>query len=144
MESGIEKAAQIIANQCVHTAPAGPMPYCVLALMDSDGYPTASTLTAARADGIREVSFCTGLQSNKALRAGKCARASVCFNGPEHNITLVGDVEIVTDPQVKQAMWYEPLRRHYSGPEDPQYCVLRFRTRRYRVFADWRETEGTL
>lgn len=144
MNHKLEKAAQIIAERSAHTAPEGVMPYCVLALLDPDGYPTASALTAAKADGLREITFCTGLESNKAKRIERSALASVCFCEDQFNITLVGDIEIVTDAAVKKAMWYDGLQHHYSGPEDPAYCVLRFHTKRYRLFIDWEETEGTL
>jgi hypothetical protein len=32
--------------------------YCVLALIDLDGYPTASTITASKADGIKRGKLC--------------------------------------------------------------------------------------
>ena len=143
-ETRIQKAEAIIAKNCSHTAPEGIMPYCVLALLDAEGYPTASTLTAAKADGLKEVTFCTGLDSNKAKRIQGSSRASVCFANDDYNITLVGDIEVVTDPDVKQGHWYNGLENHFTGPDDPGYCVLRFRTRRYGLFIDWEESEGTL
>lgn len=144
MNEILQKAAEIIASRAALTNPDGAMPYCVLAQLDLDGYPTASPITAAKADGIREITFCTGLESNKAKRIERSTSASVCFCAEEYNITLVGDIEIITDPAMKKDMWYDGLRHHFSGPEDPAYCVLRFHTRRYRVFIDWQETEGTL
>jgi general stress protein 26 len=77
-----------------------------LALFDADGYPTVSTITPAKADGINWVTFDTGLGSNKANRIKKCDRASVCFNSssPLYNITLVGTIEILTDEKTKQEM----------------------------------------
>ena len=143
-DTRIQKAAAIIAKNCSHTAPEGVMPYCVLALLDAEGYPTASTLTAAKSDGLKELTFCTGLGSNKAKRIKGSSRASVCFSADDYNITLVGDVEIVTDPAVKQNQWYNGLEHHFKGPDDPEYCVLRFRTKRYGLFIGWEESEGTL
>ena len=140
----IQKAEAIIAKNCSHTAPEGTMPYCVLALLDAEGYPTASTLTAAKADGLREITFCTGLGSNKAKRIQGSSHASVCFSADDYNITLAGDIEIVTDPAVKQNNWYSGLENHFTGSDDPGYCVLRFRTRRYGLFIDWEESEGSL
>ncbi len=144
MNETIQKAGQIIQKNSAHFSPEGADSYCVLALMDQDGYPTASTLTASKADGIAELFFCTGLSANKAQRIQRCGRASVCFSGPDYNITLVGDIEVLTDPEAKKAQWYDGMGRHFSGPEDPQYCVLRFRTKRYNLFVDWTEAAGTL
>lgn len=143
-DNRLQKAAAIIAQNSVFGAPEGTMPYCTLSLLDENGYPTTSALTAAKSNGISEITFCTGLQSNKAKRIGRSTRACVCFCADAYSITLVGDIEIVTDPTVKQAMWYDGLSHHFSGADDPGYCVLRFRTKRYGLFIDWEESGGTL
>jgi len=118
--------------------------YCVLSLIDLDGSPTASTITASKADGISWVAFCTGLDGPKADRIKKCNRASICFNAPDYNITLIGAIEIRTDPDIKKEMWYDGLASHFRGAEDPGYCVLLFKTERYNLLVDWKEAKGTL
>ena len=47
----------------------------VMALADEDGYPAASMLTAARADGFNWIAFCTGMGWNKPTRAERDPRA---------------------------------------------------------------------
>ena len=127
----IDKAAKVISGK----AGGGNEGYCVLALIDSEGFPTASTLSVSKADGIREVTFCTGLDDNKALRIAACNRACVCFASEEYNISLVGTIEVLTDPEIKKEMWYEGLEYHFPGGAlDPDYCVLRFQTTRYNLF----------
>ena len=126
----VAKAAEIIGKK----AGAGNEGYCVLALIDENGYPTASTVSLAKADGIRWVTFAGITEENKAKRIRKCNRASVCFTSAEYNITLVGTAEVITDPQVKKEMWYDGLKHHYSGAGDPNYYVLRFTTERYNVY----------
>lgn len=132
----ITKAGEIIERN------TGEANYCVLALIDLDGYPTASTITPSKADGINWITFCTGLESTKSRRLSKRNRASVCFNASDHNITLVGTIEVLTDLDVKKEMWYAGLVNHFSGPEDPNYCVLRFKTERYNLLIDWKEVSG--
>lgn len=139
----IQKAEEIIRKQTAKQSGPGHEPYCVLTLMDAEGYPTSSAITAAQADGLKTLTFCTGLSSNKAERIRKCDRACVCFCREDHNITLVGTIAIVTDPDVLREMWYDGMLHHFSGPEDPQYCVLRFQTKRYSLFVDWQELTGT-
>jgi general stress protein 26 len=134
----IKKAGEIVEMN------TGELSYCVLALIDTDGYPTASTISASKADGINWITFCTGLGSPKADRINRSNQASVCFNSPEYNITLVGEIEILTDPVIKKEMWFEGLSDHFNGPEDPNYCVLRFKTKRYNLLVDWQEVRGTL
>ncbi|WP_313182308.1 pyridoxamine 5'-phosphate oxidase family protein [Lacrimispora sp.] len=139
-EEVITRAGEIIARK----TGGGNEGYCVLALIDKDGYPTASTISASKAEGISWVTFCTGLGSNKSDRIKQCNLASVCFNGIDHNITLVGTIEILTGADIKKEMWYKGLEENFEGPEDPNYCVLRFKTEHYNLFVDWKEAKGTL
>lgn len=134
----ITRAIEIIQKN------TGEDSYCVLALHDLDGYPTASTITASKAEGLEWITFCTGLGGTKSNRINRCNQASVCFNSDDYNITLVGTIEIETDLDVKKEMWYEGLKNHFNGPEDPNYCVLRFRTKRYNLFVDWKTAQGSL
>jgi len=134
----IKQAGEIIEKN------TGEGTYCVLALMDMDDYPTASTITASKADGINWITFCTGLGGRRTNRINKCNRASVCFNSDDYNITLVGEMEVLTDPEIKKEMWYDGLANHFSGPEDPSYCVLRFKTKRYNLFLNWKGVRGEL
>lgn len=124
----IAHAEKILKNRAVKE-----QGYCVLALMDLDGYPTAATISPSKIEGIRRISFCTGTESNWAKRIQNCSRASVCFNSPEYNITLVGEIQVLTDPEIKKEMWYGGMGYYFKGPEDPDYCVLQFVTKRYSL-----------
>jgi general stress protein 26 len=108
---------------------------CVLALIDLDGFPTASTITVSKNDGIKWLTFCTGCGGSRTNRIEKCNRACVCFfsSDPLYNITLVGKIEVVKDLDVKKEMWYDGLENHFNGPEDQNYCVLKFSTERYKL-----------
>jgi general stress protein 26 len=136
----IDRACEIIAGK----AGRGNDGHCVLALIDKEGYPTASTISVSKADGMSFLTFCTDVNSNKVHRIRACNHASVCFSSAEYNITLVGTVEILTDTEIKKEMWYDGLEGHFSGADDPTYCVLRFKTLRYNVFVDFKEMTGTL
>lgn len=136
----IARAADVIKNG----TPEWTERFCTLALIDENGYPTASTVSIARTDGIKTLAFGASLSDNKAKRASKNNRASVCVNSPNFNITLVGTVEILTDPQTKQETWCDGWEKHWSGADDPNYCVLRFSTERYNLFVDWKSAEGVL
>ena len=137
-EKVISRAGEIIAGK----TGGGNEGYCVLVLMDNESFPTPSTISVSKADGIRWLTFCTGLGSNKAKRIAACSRASVCFATEDYNISLIGTIEVLTDPAIKKEMWYEGLGNHFTGPEDPDYCVLRFTTRRYNLLVDWDEAVG--
>jgi len=144
----IEKAEKIIKSK---TAAENMGVGVTLSLLDHEGYPTTSTLSISKADGIRQITFAGGLASNKAKRAKADSRASVCVfdddyeNGSYYNITLVGDVEVVTDPNLKKETWYPGLENHFpnGGIDDPDYCVLKFTTKRYSLWVDVEEEETT-
>jgi len=70
----------------------------------------------------------------------RCAR--VCFASEGYSISLAGTMEIVTDPDTKRAAWYQGLEHHFSGPDDPDYCVLRFTSGRYNLLVDWTGDQG--
>ena len=138
-EEIIKKAEQIIEQK----AGRGNDAYCTLALLDSEGYPTTTTINIARADGIKWLSFCTRAGS-KRERISRCNKASVCINSPDYHISLVGRVEMLTDMTTKKDMWFSGLLRSFDGVFDPDYCVLKFTTERYKISIDWQEIKGTM
>lgn len=136
----IAKASEIIKSK---TAAENMGAGVALTLMDSENYPTTSCISISKAEGIGEILFGISLSSNKGKRAKECSRASLCLfdddyeTGSYYNITLVGDVEIITDPQLKRETWYEGLAEHFQeGVTDPDYAVLRFTTKRYNLWVD--------
>ncbi|MCL2203498.1 MAG: general stress protein [Defluviitaleaceae bacterium] len=118
----------------------------VLSLIDLEGFPTASVLSPSKSDGINWMTFCTNINANGAKRIAKCKRASVCFATVEYCINLVGEVEIITTPEVKAEMWYDGLSHHFTGADDPSYCVFKFTTKRYKILftETGEEAEGTI
>jgi len=122
----VDKAAEIISAERL---------FCALALIDLDGYPTASAITVSKNDGINWLTFCTEFDTIKTKRITQCDRASVCFFSlnPAYNITLIGKIEVITDAEVKKEMWYDDLKYSFTGQDDPKYCVLKFTTERYKL-----------
>jgi len=116
--------------------------HCVLALIDESGYPSASTVTISKADGIKWITFLDGVGSKKTSRIEACNKGSVCLSSSEYNITLVGTLEVLTDPAIKREMWQAPMKAYFSGPDDPEYWVLKFNTERYSLFFADDDTEA--
>ena len=142
MENAITKASELIRERTASGTYKNQ--YCVLAQEDLDGHITAAVITAAKSDGIKQVTFCSGIDSNWAKRARRDNRAAVCFESETYGITLRGRLEILTDAETKKENWYSGLENHFFGADDPNYCVLRFTTKVYKLFIDWEETEGSL
>jgi len=125
MNEKIIARAEGIINSKTGYIGGGMQGYAALALIDENGYPTVSTLTIAKADGIKWLTFNTSLGRDSVKRIKKCNRAGVCINSSEYNITLVGKVEILTDSGTKKDMWFPVMSGQWTGPGDPKYCVLR-------------------
>jgi general stress protein 26 len=83
--------------------------------------------------------FTTNLDGNKAKRLLKDKRASVCFQKGGANITLAGEAEILTDQESKNKCWLDWFEYHYAGVTDPNYCVIKFVTKRVSI---WTDNEG--
>jgi len=132
-EQIIKKAGDVIASKANYVG-GGMEGYAVLSLIDENGYPSASTLTIARADGINWLTFATSPDSNKIKRIAKNKKASVCIASSGYNITLVGTIEVIEDPELKKTMFFEPMKHMWSGPEDPNFYVVKFNTERYNLF----------
>jgi len=108
--------------------------YCAFTVIDENGYPTTSTISPLKSDGIRWLVFGASLSSDRVKRVKECNRVCVCFNSNDHHISLVGTVEITTDPQAKRDAWVDELADYYSGADDPDFAVMRFTTERYNLF----------
>lgn len=139
----INKAAAIVKENTVHGGEAG-FGICTLSLIDAEGFPTASIITPSKSDGLHWITFGTMLDQNRAARIKNCNRASVCFGTAEYCINLVGEIAIITSREVRHEMWYDGLGHHFTGPDDANYCVLKFTTKRYKLFLDYEEAAGTL
>jgi len=139
----IESASKIVEKNSMNGGEfIGQM--CVISLIDEAGFPTASVVTPSKSEGISWITFGTTLDSNKAIRAKINNKASVAFVDGEYCINLVGTIEVITDADVKKDMWYDGLGYHMTGSDDPNYCVLKFTTQRYKLFLDGEEVEGVL
>ena len=136
-EQLIQKASEIIQSNCNENG------YCALTLMDMDGRPTTTTITPAKAEGIQWIAFCTGF-GTRTERIQLCKDACVCFNSPKYHISLKGNMEIITDADVKREMWYEGMANHFDSPEDEGYVVLKFVADSYNLFIDWQSAKGII
>ena len=110
--------------------------YVALAIIDENSYPTAPTLTIARAEGIKWLYVCALLDTNKVKRIGKCSRAAVCVNSSEHNITLVGTAEVLTDEKSKNDNWLPVMNdsSHWRGGRRPKFLRHTFFDRKIQSF----------
>jgi len=142
----IARASEVIQSKTDYIG-EGMEGYVVLSLNDENYYPISSTVTISKADGVKWLTFISDTDGNKAKRIAHSNKACVCLASSEYNITLVGTIEIITDPAIKKEHWQEVFTKYYNIDwQDPQHCILKFNTERYNIFfaSDDTEAKGTL
>lgn len=108
-----------------------------IAKIDDKGYPRASTISNIKTDGVKTAWFSTGLRSSKVKFFMQNSKASVCYHEGGNNITLIGDIEILTDPELKKKLWLDWFINHFpGGVTDPDYCILKFTTKEATFWID--------
>lgn len=102
------------------------------ASINENGYPRICAVTKIRNNGFSEIYFMTSKRSHlngKATHFENNTKASVCYYLDGDSVTLIGDVEIVTDMDEKRNFDNDCDRNFFKkGIEDPKCYLLRFRT----------------
>jgi general stress protein 26 len=105
--------------------------------IDDKGYPRVSTINSIKTDGLKKVWFSSGLRSGKVKFFKQNSKASVCYREGGSNITLIGDIAIKTDHELKEQLWKDWFINHFpGGVTDPNYCILEFTTREAILWID--------
>lgn len=103
---------------------------CSVASVTEDGYPRVCCLTPLKNHGIHEFLFSTGTSSAKTRQFIRNHKASVLIHDDQDSVTLLGNMDIVTDGAVRDSLWRDSLSKHFpnGGKEDPEYCILHFQS----------------
>lgn len=119
----IENNANALLAQC-NTA--------TLTSINENGYPRTSLLSIAKAEGFSDIYFVTSKRSKingKATHFEVNPKASVCYFKDGDSVTLIGNVEFVTDRNLQSLIWNETDRKFFkNGIDDPKFRLLKFHT----------------
>ena len=131
------------ANEMIRT-----FEYASFGVIDENGYPYVSAISLQNPENVSELCFTTPLDSNKAKRLQKNNRASLNCCTSMNNITLVGETEIFSDQETKSKYWQNWVALgsdvYPGGVSDPNYCFVRFTTKRVALWIDDEGAEFTL
>ena len=92
-------------------------------------YPRLAALFSEHVDDL-VVYFTTNTSSPKVaqVRTNPAVAVYYCEPAKFHGLMLGGDMEIVDEPKVREALWQDGWENYYSGgPNDPDHTVLRLR-----------------
>lgn len=108
-----------------------------LASVSEQGYPRPCVLSKIKNEGIRKFWVATGANGVKTRHFQANPKAGACFLRDGDGMTLMGEVRIVDDPELKKAMWLPWFIEHFpGGMEDPNYCVLQFETNEATIWIE--------
>ncbi len=133
MNSNITEKANKLVNSC-DTA--------YIAVIDENSYPSVSTISSVKTEGIFKAYFATGIDVNKSRRILNNNKVSVCYHKGGDNISLVGEAKIITDKNTKHELWQDWFIDHFPlGKDDPDYCIIEFTTKRVSLWIDCESEE---
>lgn len=119
-----------------------------IASIDADGYPNMKAMLAPRKrEGLRMFYFSTNTSSMRVLQYAANSKASIYFCAPSSykGVMLVGEMTTLTDQKYKDMLWKRGDTRYYPrGVTDPDYCVLRFEAKTWRLYSNFRSEKGVI
>ncbi|MBQ0098555.1 MAG: pyridoxamine 5'-phosphate oxidase family protein [Oscillospiraceae bacterium] len=120
----IEEQADLLVSKCK---------IMFVSSVNENGYPRTCCVNKLCDKGFRDVYFVTSKRSEKQGKAKHFednTKASVCFQNVGDSLTLVGEVEFVTDKDEMQLLWNENDRNFFKkGIEDPKIRFIHFHTK---------------
>jgi len=131
------------ANELIRT-----FEYASFGVIDENGYPSVSAVSLINPENISELYFTTTMDSNKGKRLQNNNKASVNCYTSMNNITLVGETELFSDQETKSKYWENWVALgadiYPNGVSDPNYCLIRFTTKRVSLWIDEEGADFTL
>ncbi len=98
--------------------------------VNEKGYPRTCCVSKLCNEGFRDIFFVTSKRSEKQGKAKHFeanTKSSICFQHEGDSLTLVGDVEIITDKNEMLRLWNEKDRDFFHmGIDDPKIIFIHF------------------
>lgn len=103
-----------------------------LTSINENGYPRTCVLNIAKRNSFKEIYFVTSKRSHingKATHFEVNNKASVCYYLGGDSVTLIGDIEFITDRSLQEEIWNEADRKFFkNGIDDPKFRLIKFYT----------------
>jgi general stress protein 26 len=117
----------------------------IITCVGSDGYPlTKAVVPGKHRESLKELYFATNTSSKFAAEISRNPKAGVYFYSRKlifwKGCLLKGNMEIVTDMNVKEKYWRGMFKNAYPQKSftDPDFCVLRFVPLSGRFYANFK------
>jgi general stress protein 26 len=106
-----------------------PKPKLASLATTADGKPYVRMMVVSNRD--LTLYSATFLASKKIDHIKKNENVSLCVMADSGNmmsdyVTIEAAASVLTDEKTKKEFWHDYLMQHFKGPEDPNYCVLKY------------------
>lgn len=122
-QAELEHKADLLIKQC---------PVATLTSVNEKGFPRTCVLFIAKEEGFRDIYFISSKRSEingKVTHFEKNPKASVCYYKDGDSVTLMGNVEFITDRKMQEEIWNETHRGFFKkGIDDPKFRLIKFHT----------------
>lgn len=113
-----------------------------MGVIDENGFPSVSTLSSIKTEGIFKCFYATGAGANKTKRILADPRVSVCYRKDDDNVTLVGEAGILTDQETRHNLWQDWFINHFpKGMDDPDYVIIQVIVKRVSLWIQGESAE---
>jgi len=99
-----------------------------IATITEDGNPWVRYVTGFAGEDL-SIRLVTSLQTRKVAHIKRNPQVHmICgaktLESTENYFQIAGRAEITTDEQERHSLWNDNLKAYFSGPDDPNYCVV--------------------
>ena len=109
----------------------------VITSVNEEGYPRPVPMSKIKSEGYSVVWMATGNDSLKTKDFRLNPKAGLCYSENGNSVALTGEVEVITDAEIKKELWQEWFIAHFPlGPADPNYVLLKFKGQKATIWID--------
>jgi general stress protein 26 len=109
-----------------------------IATVTEDGKPRVRYVVG-RADEDMAMRFSTHLDSSKIRQLKMNPTVAITMGatkiGSDRWLQLEGVAEVSTTEAERRGFWFEGLKAHFAGPDDPRYCIVIVRPTRIELMS---------
>ena len=105
--------------------------------VNEEGYPRPVPMSKIKSEGYSVVWMATGNDSLKTKDFRLNPKAGLCYSENGNSVALTGEVEVITDAEIKKEIWQEWFIEHFpKGTADQNYVLLKFKGQKATIWID--------
>ena len=99
-----------------------------IATITEDGNPWVRYVVGFTGEDL-SIRFVTSIQTRKIAHIKRNPEVHMTcgakdLESAENYVQIAGKAEVTTDEQERHRLWNDELKAYFSGPDDPNYCVV--------------------